>query len=85
MYNVYKYNLINNYNDVQSYIILCDICQNIVWTYITEEIYRKHNNEISCMRNVKDIISLPFKKIFLSVKDSFEISIQKQDKTFEHK
>ena len=28
----------------QRYIILCDICQNIVWTYITEEIYRKHNN-----------------------------------------
>ena len=27
----------------QRYIILCDICQNIVWTYITEEIYRKHN------------------------------------------
>jgi hypothetical protein len=42
----------------------------IARTYITEEIYRKHNNEISCMRNVKDLISLPFKKIFLSVKDS---------------
>ena len=28
----------------QRYIILCDICQNIAWTYITKEIYRKHNN-----------------------------------------
>jgi hypothetical protein len=27
------------------------------------------------MRNVKDIISLPFRKIFLSVKDSFELEI----------
>ena len=26
----------------QRYIILCDICQNIIRTYITEEIYRKH-------------------------------------------
>ena len=33
-------------NVYQRYIVLCDtcICQNIVWTYITEEIYRKHNN-----------------------------------------
>ena len=30
----------------QCYIILCDICQNIVWTYITEEIYGKHNNTL---------------------------------------
>jgi hypothetical protein len=25
-------------------LIYYNICQNIVWTYITEEIYRKHNN-----------------------------------------
>jgi hypothetical protein len=38
----------------QRYLILCDICQNIVWTYITEEIYRKHNNIIYlCTLNEK--------------------------------
>ena len=28
-----------------SHIFFCDICQNISGTCITEEIYRKHNNE----------------------------------------
>ena len=38
----------------QRYIILCDICQNIVRTYITEEIYRKHNTLVYSNLFLKD-------------------------------
>ena len=59
----FRHRLFKWRNIVLSYIILCDICQNIVWTYIAEEIYRKHNN-----KQYVTLIFIFFTVHFISIK-----------------
>jgi hypothetical protein len=66
----------------QRYIIICDICQYIVWTYITEEIYRKHiNMKNTSFKNIK--LSLNY---FLWIHEITFVSIWRRlfQKSFTH-